>query len=292
MELPPQDSDTFRGVQTWPKISIVTPSYNQDAYLEETIRSVLLQGYPKLEYIIMDGGSTDNSVEIIEKYKPWLTYSVSEPDRGQMEALNKGFGKATGELFGWVNSDDYLMPGALFTVAQAYLSQEKPCAIVGKGRMLTVEGETIWEHIPETCDFNSIARWDKDIICQAACIFPADDFYTVGGVSEDYNLAFDFDLWLKLLKRVDFIKVEKLLACQRRHGQAKTSSMRGTMWAETRLVQIMHGQAASAIADMEAVFNTHQALKQKTEVLTRNPLGRFLGLIFNCFYHRVVRRTT
>jgi cellulose synthase/poly-beta-1,6-N-acetylglucosamine synthase-like glycosyltransferase len=99
--------DKMEGDCDWPKISIVTPSYNQGRFIEETIRSVLLQGYPNLEYIIIDGGSTDNSVEIINKYEPWLTYWVSEPDRGQSHGINKGFEKATCEVFGWLNSDDY-----------------------------------------------------------------------------------------------------------------------------------------------------------------------------------------
>src|SRR5687767_11548136 len=89
----------------WPRITIVTPSFNQAQFLEETIRSVLLQGYPNLEYIIIDGGSTDKSVDIIKKYEQWLAYWVSEPDRGQSDAINKGFEKATGEVFAWINSD-------------------------------------------------------------------------------------------------------------------------------------------------------------------------------------------
>jgi len=93
----------------WPKISIVTPNYNYGHFIEETIRSVLLQGYPNLDYIIVDGGSTDNSVEIIKKYEPWLTYWVSETDKGQVDAINKGFTKATGEIYAWLNSDDLLL---------------------------------------------------------------------------------------------------------------------------------------------------------------------------------------
>lgn len=102
-----------------PKISIVTPSYNQGEFIEETIRSVLLQGYPNLEYIIVDGGSTDNTVDIIKKYDDYISYWVSEPDNGQSHALNKGFSKATGDLIGWQNSDDYYSREAFKRVAEA-----------------------------------------------------------------------------------------------------------------------------------------------------------------------------
>jgi glycosyltransferase involved in cell wall biosynthesis len=107
------------GGSPWPRISIVTPSYNQGQFIEETIRSILLQGYPDLEYVIIDGASTDHSVEIIKKYEPWLTYWVSEPDRGQSHAINKGFSRLSGDYVNWINSDDFLYRDALRVIAEA-----------------------------------------------------------------------------------------------------------------------------------------------------------------------------
>ena len=115
----PQLPPTRPGGSLWPRISIVTPSYNQSQFIEETIRSVLLQGYPDLEYIVIDDGSTDQSVEIIKKYEPWLSYWVSQENRGQSNAINKGFIRASGEYNNWINSDDSLRPYALQTIAEA-----------------------------------------------------------------------------------------------------------------------------------------------------------------------------
>ena len=115
--------DTIQNETPWPKVSIVTPSYNQGRFLEESIRSVLLQGYPDLEYIIIDGGSSDESVEIIKKYERWLAYWVSEPDRGQSHAINKGLERSTGQFFNWHNADDMLTPNSIATMAAGMISQ-------------------------------------------------------------------------------------------------------------------------------------------------------------------------
>src|SRR6266511_1227657 len=107
--------------QDWPRITVITPSYNQGKFIEETIRSILLQGYPDLEYLIIDGGSTDNTVEIIRKYERWLGFWTSEPDRGQSHAINKGLSRATGSLWGWINSDDLLLPDSIGSIADLHI---------------------------------------------------------------------------------------------------------------------------------------------------------------------------
>jgi glycosyltransferase involved in cell wall biosynthesis len=123
--------------RTWPVVSVVTPSLNQGEFLEETIRSVLLQGYPNLEYMVVDGRSEDGSVAIIEKYQGWLSWWVSEPDRGQVDAINKGLSRATGNVFNWINSDDVLVPGALAVVARGLRDEDHAfaaaCRVFGEG---------------------------------------------------------------------------------------------------------------------------------------------------------------
>jgi glycosyltransferase involved in cell wall biosynthesis len=127
----PQSPETMPDGKPWPKISIVTPSFNQGQYIEETIRSILLQGYPNLEYIVIDGGSTDGAVDVIRKYEKWLTYWVSEPDKGQADAINKGLERCTGEIFNWINSDDMLTPNILGCIATSYVRNNGVSSVVG-----------------------------------------------------------------------------------------------------------------------------------------------------------------
>lgn len=187
----------------YPKISIITPSYNQGAYIEETIQSVLNQNYPNLEYIIIDGGSTDNSVDIIKKYATHLSYWFSEPDDGVYHALQKGFERSTGEIMGWINSDDMLHPKSLFTIAE----------------ILSLEGVQWIQGIPNVFDesgrsvrIDTTGKWsflrlnsENECIQQESTFWKRDLWKKAGGyISTKYRLAGDFDLWNR------FFKYEKL----------------------------------------------------------------------------------
>ena len=126
--------------ETWPRLTVVTPSFNQGRFLEATIRSVLLQGYPNLEYMVIDGGSTDESVEVIRKYEPWLTYWVSEKDQGQAHAINKGMVRSTGEILAYLNSDDIYDEGALRRVGEHFVQTPECRLLVGATKLLTPDG--------------------------------------------------------------------------------------------------------------------------------------------------------
>ena len=158
----PRLGATMPDGRPWPRVTVVTPSLNQARFLEETIRSVLLQGYPDLEYVVVDGGSNDGSREIIGKYERFFAWWASEADRGQADAIDKGLAQATGEIFNWVNSDDVLQPGALATVAQAMRGDIDAFG----GRGLVVEG--VGESVPRRCRriaAKNIIRGDLGVRC-------------------------------------------------------------------------------------------------------------------------------
>lgn len=209
----------------YPRISIVTPSFNQGPYLEQTIQSILGQDYPNLEYIIIDGGSTDESLEIIKKYDRFLAYWVSESDKGQSDALNKGLAKCTGSVFNWINSDDYLEPGALHAVAEAFVSNPQALQVCGYTRFFEDGSETtVLQHRCEL--FQST---EKTIVNQR--INQQGSFYDLRAVNElgkinnSLHYVMDLELWLKFLSSYGqdrIILIDNLLAHFRLHPNSKT----------------------------------------------------------------------
>lgn len=211
---------------SWPKISIVTPSYNQGQFLEETIRSVLLQNYPNLEYIIIDGGSTDNSVDIIKKYEQWLTYWVSEKDRGQAHAINKGFYRSSGQILNWLNSDDILLPGS-FEAAAAYLSShlDKPLVVYGNRYRIDKNGSVFDFDLPPN-RLNRLLFRVGTWIPQETAFFTRPAYDLAGGLSESRQFALDYDLWLKCISRgASFIKIQMFMGSMRFHDECKSCSI-------------------------------------------------------------------
>lgn len=184
----------------WPRISIVTPSLNHGGYLEETIRSVLLQNYPNLEYIIFDGGSIDGSVEIIRKYEKWITFWVSEKDNGQSDAINKGFKRATGIYANWLCSDDMLFKNALYNLAP-FITKEFRGLIIGNGIRIDRNSKTI-DHIKASSidNFNALVSiknyWrHNDSIMQQSCFYLLSEIRRLKYLNEANHLTMDFELW-------------------------------------------------------------------------------------------------
>lgn len=191
--------DTQPDGAPWPKISIVTPSYNQGQFIEETLRSILLQGYPNLEYIVMDGGSTDGSAAIIQKYEPWLTYWTSAPDDGQSDAINRGFERATGRIYNWVNSDDFLRPRALHTVGTLFALPENIQWLTGARIARSDQTGTEEVHVPWRSQWPQYLL-DRPDFPQEATFFSADAWDAVGGLDEELQNVMDVLFYHQMLR--------------------------------------------------------------------------------------------
>jgi glycosyltransferase involved in cell wall biosynthesis len=207
-----------------PKISVVTPSFNQGAFLEETIRSVLLQAYPSLEYIVIDGASTDDSVAVIKKYESHLAFWVSEPDNGQAEALNKGFALATGEIFCFLNSDDLFLPGALFAVASAFVRAGRPANALICGEVIDFNAQRDVA-VFRNASFGRLYQWldGGTSLHQPGTFWSSALFLRDGPFPVEFRYMFDRYFYTKLAFRgVRVIHVSKAVARFRLHGSSKT----------------------------------------------------------------------
>jgi hypothetical protein len=201
----PQLPDIMPGGSPWPRVSIVTPSYNQAQFIEETIRSVLLQGYPNLEYIIMDGGSTDGSVEIIRQYEPWLAHWASEKDRGQSHAINKGWGRAGGDYLGWLNSDDIYYPSMIATMATSLAVHAEAHAVYSD--CVIVDEASMPRHTQHLPEFSLATYVLGDYLPQQTALFRRETILALGGIDESFRYTMDFDLWLRLGSRYKIKRV-------------------------------------------------------------------------------------
>lgn len=277
-------SSTMPNGKPWQKISIITPSYNQGRFLEKTIRSVLLQGYPNLEYIIIDGGSTDNSVEIIKKYEPWLTYWVSEPDRGQANAINKGFAKATGEIFAWLNSDDIYLPDALRLVAETFDKKQEAGAVVGIGHKVD-EADSIVYTPPQRSelDFPSLLDWRRSHFMQPSCFFTRQAWQTCGPLNEGLNYCLDVDLWLKMSQKFEFKKLDAVLSHATAHPAAKTTVTKHQALVETWLLVMEYGAKDIAHRELMGLADSLVDAEQKIQSVTSHPLYKLVGPIYRSY---------
>ena len=206
----------------YPKISIIVPSYNQGRYLEETLISIIDQQYPNLELFIVDGGSTDNSVEIIKKYQDKINWWVSEKDKGQSHAINKGLQKVSGEIFTWINSDDVLMPGSLIKVAGYFSSLPPDAGVIFGGTILFRDGkeiQTSWGYTDP-----SIERYLAGMAFSQPSAFISKKYFDKAGsnVSEQLHYGMDYDVFCRLACVCRFVPVKDVLSKYRLHEASKS----------------------------------------------------------------------
>ena len=245
----------------WPCITVVTPSFNQASFLEATLRSILLQGYPNLEYFVLDGGSTDGSVEIIKKYERWLTYWVSERDGGQSAAINRGLRMGTGSHATFINSDDMLCRNALKTHVTTYGLAED---VIDVGDCVNVDaaGNVLFTHrgriesIEQLLRVRSVWQAEQRYISQQEVLFPLPLALAVGALNEDNHYSMDYELWGRLLLAGATMRYTGIpFGMFRRHEAQKTQAI-----SEQTLSTL---DAAEALVDMASGLD----LQTKREIL-------------------------
>lgn len=221
-EATPQLPETMPDGSPWPRISIVTPSYNQGQFIEETIRSVLLQGYPNFEYIIVDGGSTDGSVEIIKKYEPWLAYWVSEKDRGQSHAINKGIKRASGDILLWLNADDICLPCSFQIVVDAFRTNPTYSIVIGQAQLIDVYGRIVGQLHSQFNSWSEVITSPTNLIRQVSTFFSRGLFNELGMVDESLHIAMDTELLIRFTQHHKPLILNRFITAFRTHASAKS----------------------------------------------------------------------
>ncbi len=223
-----------------PLVSIITPSFNQASFLEETIQSVLAQEYSNIEYIIVDGGSTDGSLEIIQRYADRLAGWVSEPDRGQTDAINKGFALAKGEFLAWLNSDDFYLPQAVSEASKYLQTHPEAGMVYGDANLVDETGQVIGKFPAQQTDYKRL-RQGYVHIPQQASFFRSSLWRQVGPLDPSFFFAMDYDLWVRLARIAPLHYYPRLWANFRLHGTGKSVIADDRCWPEMLRVHQREG---------------------------------------------------
>jgi glycosyltransferase involved in cell wall biosynthesis len=223
-----------------PLVSIVTPSLDQARFLAAAMQSVLMQDYPRLEYIVVDGGSHDGSLEIIKRYAPRLAWWVSEKDQGQTDAINKGMSHAAGSILAWLNSDDVYSAGAVSAAVRAFADHPDAGLVYGDANYINEAGEVIGHFPAAQTDYRRLRQGYVHIPQQAA-FFRADLWRTLGPLDPSYFFAMDYDLWVRIAKSAPIRYVPQSWANFRLHTAGKTIAADDRCWPEMLRVHYREG---------------------------------------------------
>jgi glycosyltransferase involved in cell wall biosynthesis len=222
------------------RISVVTPSFNQGRYLEAAIRSVLDQDYQNIEYLVMDGGSTDGSIDIIRRYESRLAHWVSRPDGGQSAAIASGFRRATGDILAWLNSDDVYLPGTLSLVARAFEHSPEADFVYGARRIIDEEGRFIRSYDPPTVlhkFYFAFGQW----IPQECAFWRRSLYDRAGGLDTTLGFSLDFSLFIRMWAKGRFKKLDAELGALRDHPATKTQQIADVMFREGAAIRAANG---------------------------------------------------
>ena len=269
----------------YPLVTIVTPSYNQGEFIRATIESVLSQDHPNIEYIVMDGGSTDETASIVREYEDRLTF-VSERDLGQSHAINKGFKMARGEIVSWLNSDDTILPGAVSRAVKAFQRQPSLGAVYGEGYLIDRNGE-IKKRFPATESFN---LWKlihvTDYILQQTVYFRREVFEKIGFVNEQLNWGMDWDLLIRIGKRYEIGFIPEYMGCLREYETAKSFSGGHRRFGELARIMREHGRMRYPPGFFLYGLDTYQAILRRYLPV---PIARLVTRAAFQVYARIVQ---
>lgn len=233
-------------------LSLVIPTLNQGDTIEDTLASILAQDcLDHLEIIVMDGGSTDGTLAVLERYRPWIHQLITGPDGGQSQAINRGFSLARGDILAWINSDDYYLPGALAAVLRRFGSQPELEFLVGAGDVVSLEN-TFLRHVPPLpMNATTMHEWKLDRwVMQQSCFWRRELWQRVGGVDESLHLLMDYDLWFRFSKLTKAGRVDQTLAAMRYYPETKTMRHRSRSTEEMAYVYAKNG----ALSDLRELM--------------------------------------
>ncbi|WP_411872981.1 glycosyltransferase family 2 protein [Vulcanococcus limneticus] len=235
-----------RLAESAPRFSVVIPTLNQAETIEDTLLSLIHQDYPDLEIIVADGGSSDGTAAILNRYREELSAVLPGPDTGQSNAINKGFARASGDIFFWLNSDDYLLPDTLWRVAACFLADADLEFAVGAGDVISLDHHFLRHIPPLPMDEATMLNWKNDQwVMQQCCFWTNTLWQSVGGVDEQLHLLMDYDLWFRFSRRTKAAMINEKLAVMRYYPDAKTVKQRSKTSEELAYVYAKNGAYTS-----------------------------------------------
>ncbi|AFY28377.1 glycosyltransferase family 2 protein [Cyanobium gracile] len=261
-----------------PLFSIVIPTLNQGPYIEDTLLSILWQGYDNVEIIVVDGGSTDDTPAVLERYRPWISVLISEPDRGQSDAINKGFRRASGSILAWLNSDDLYLPGAFRTVLEAFAAQPGGRWVIGSGDIISADQQFL-RHVPARAGSEQtlLAIENDCFLLQQSCFWSASLWQEAGGqVDESLSLLMDYDLWWRFSRRCTGIVTQEKLGAMRYYATVKTRRQGERFPAELATIYARYGASASLDRLVQQLLAETSALGERLSALERQLPVRLL----------------
>jgi len=273
----PELATPLATVRPQPRFSIVIPSYNQGGYIEDTILSILGQHYANLELIVVDGASTDDTPAVLNRYRDHIDVLIQEPDGGQSEAINKGFRHATGDILGWINSDDFLLPGALSTVADLFHLHPTRDMVIGAGDVISAD-QSFLRHIPgRDLDKETLLGFRDDCwILQQACFWKASLWRAVGGVDESLHLLMDYDLWFRFAALTRPLVTQSKLGAMRFYPDVKTVRQHQRLTSELAYVYAKNGVFSALQALVSDLDCERGVALSRLGVFERHPAVRVL----------------